>query len=357
MIGCNQSTKKNGAFIEEVHLQHVPDTITLSADYAILMDMNTGDILYGKNMDARTSTASLTKMMTCILAIEKGDMTEKVTLTDTCLKHSFYFEKDKTWTLRQALQEMMMISDNGTAYTVANHLSSPDTSFIDLMNLKARELGLKDTHFMNPVGFYDSAHYSTARDMAKLACYCMKDSLFRTIVATKYDSMKLGKKTPFIDTCKNTNDLLHDYDGCIGIKTGHIEKAGFCIAVAATRGNRSLIAIVMNAPDRETRNADARRLLDEGFKLQTLKPGEILPDAKGVVTPIDTVDSSTKPAPSKEKKEKKEKEKEKPKATTEIDNSEDSDITDSAEKSVQSKDSKRSRHHRHHHHHHHRHRR
>lgn len=267
------------------------------------MDMNTGDILYGKNMDARTSPASLTKMMTCILAVEHGDMTEQMTLGDTCLKNSYYFENEQTWTLRRALQEMMMLSDNGTAYMIANHFSSPDTSFIDMMNIKAKQIGLKNTHFMNPVGLYDPEHYTSARDMANLARYCMKDNWFRIIVATKYDNIRIEKKNSFIDTCKNTNDLLHDYEGCIGIKTGYIQKAGYCLVAAASRGDREFIAVIMDTPDRETRNADARRLLDEGFRLQALKPGEKLPDAKGIVTPLDTTDASAEPAPV-EKKEK-----------------------------------------------------
>ena len=351
LTGCKPDvvTEKAGqtdSVAKEVHLQHVPDTITLTAQYAVLMDMKTGDILYGKNMDARTSPASLTKMMTCILAVERGDMTEKVTLKDTCLKNSYYFENEQTWTLRRALQEMMMLSDNGTAYMIANHFSLPDTSFIDMMNIKASQIGLKNTLFMNPVGFFDTEHYTTARDMALLARYCMQDNWFRIIVATKYDDIRIEKKNPFIDTCRNTNDLLHDYPGCIGIKTGHIQKAGFCLAVAAARGDRELIAVVMKTPDRESRNADARRLLDEGFKLQPLKPGEKLPDAKGIVTPLDTTDAPAEPART-EKKEKQEE-------VTPPAEPEKKDTATKAETPVRTKVA-RSRHH--HHHRHHRHRR
>ncbi|MBQ7057186.1 MAG: D-alanyl-D-alanine carboxypeptidase [Bacteroidaceae bacterium] len=341
--GNSQDTEKReqtDSLAAEVHLQHVPDTITLAAKYAVLMDMNTGDILYGKNMDARTSPASLTKMMTCILAVEHGDMTEQMTLGDTCLKNSYYFENEQTWTLRRALQEMMMLSDNGTAYMIANHFSSPDTSFIDMMNIKAKQIGLKNTHFMNPVGFYDPEHYTSARDMANLARYCMKDNWFRIIVATKYDNIRIEKKNSFIDTCKNTNDLLHDYEGCIGIKTGYIQKAGYCIVVAASRGDRTLIAVVMQTPDRETRNADARRLLDEGFKLQELKPGEKLPDAKNVVTPIDTTDSTKSPEPPQEK----------PEVVAPVAKSEKEDSIDLGKTLVKSKVPRKNRYHRHRYH-------
>ena len=238
----------------------------ITADAAIVMDEQTGQVLYEKNADKREYPASMTKMMTCILAIEKGSPDQIITVSD----HAANVECTRLYPgyalrLADITQQMMMISDNGAATAIGEALGGDEASFADMMNAKAKEIGAVNTHFVNMNGMPDPDHYSTARDMAKIAAYGMKLDKFRQIVGTKEKRIYYIAPQGHMTYCVNTNALLDTYPGCTGIKTGWTSAARGCVSAAATRDGRELIAVVMHSDDDETRFSEAAELLDYGF--------------------------------------------------------------------------------------------
>lgn len=239
----------------------------IKADAAIVIDEATGQVLYEKNADKREYPASMTKIMTCILALEKSSPDQLVTVS----RYAADVECTRLYpgyTLRMAdiLQQMMMISDNGAATAVGEAVGGDEATFAAMMNEKAQAIGAVNTHFVNMNGMPDANHYSTARDMAKIAAYAMHNDAFRQIVGTKakniYYIAPQGHKT----YCRNTNELLESYPGCTGIKTGWTSAARGCLSAAAKRGDKELIAVVMHSDDDETRFSEAAALLDYGFE-------------------------------------------------------------------------------------------
>lgn len=244
----------------------------ITADAAIVIDEQTGQVLYEKNADKREYPASMTKMMTCILAIEKGSPDQLITVSDNaadveCTRlYSGY-----TLRLADMAQQMMMISDNGAATAIGEALGGDEASFADMMNAKAKEIGAVNTHFVNMNGMPDPDHYSTARDMAKIAAYGMKLEKFRQIVGTKEKRIYYIAPQGHTTYCVNTNELLDTYPGCTGIKTGWTSAARGCVSAAAARDGHELIAVVMHSDDDETRFSEAAELLDYGFEQEQQK--------------------------------------------------------------------------------------
>ena len=279
------------------------------AESAILINAQTGGVIFEKNADVRRAPASLTKMMTCILALEtKGLNSEfKVTQAAAATEDSYLEMKGGERLLSgELMREMMMESDNGAAVAVAQNVSGSVLKFADRMNEKAKELGCRKTHFSNPHGLTAKWHYSTARDMSKIAAYCMKNPDFRKLVNNQ--KSVIHWTTPHGRTYKSetTNELLGSYSGANGIKTGWTNAAKGCVAASAKRGDIELIAIVMKSKDHHTRFADARKLLDYGFSVggagkivletEVKENPKRMPDVKkpGVVSaPV-----SNKPAPT-----------------------------------------------------------
>ena len=249
-------------FYFPVFAQEIP---TLSADAALLMDADSGSILYEKNGAKREYPASMTKMMTCILALEKGDPYHMITVSH----HAAQVESTELYggewiRLSDLTYQMMLISDNGAATAIAETIGGSVTAFAAMMNEKAKALGCQDTHFVNANGMPDENHYSTAEDMAKIARYGLQNQKFRDIVATK--SKQVHYENPRQNLhCWNTNELLYTYPGCIGIKTGYTHAAGGCLTAAATRNGKTLLVIIMHAKDHDARFTEAAALLDYGF--------------------------------------------------------------------------------------------
>lgn len=243
---------------------------SILAESAILINAQTGGVIFEKNADVRRAPASLTKMMTCILCLEsKGLNAEfKVTQAAAATKDSYLEMKGGERLMSgELMREMMMESDNGAAVVVAQNVSGSILKFADRMNEKAKELGCRRTHFSNPHGLTAKWHYSTARDMAKIAAYCMKNPDFRNLV--NHQKSVIHWKSPSGRTYKSetTNELLGKYNGANGIKTGWTNAAKGCVAASAKRGKVELIAIVMKSKDHDTRFADAKKLLDYGFSV------------------------------------------------------------------------------------------
>lgn len=238
----------------------------MTAESAILINARTGEVLYERHADELAYPASMTKMMTCILAIESGQLsrTAEVMPEDTEVECT-RLQAGEEIRLQELITQMMMISDNGAALTVGRTLGGSIEGFAAMMNAKAKSLGMQHTHFVNPNGMPDDGHYSTARDMARLAAYGMKNPQFRQIVGTTEKRIYYIQPAGYTTYCENSNELLYSYPGCTGIKTGWTTEAGGCLTAAAQRDGTELIAVVMHASDEETRFVDAAALLDYGF--------------------------------------------------------------------------------------------
>ena len=243
--------------------------LKLLAESAILVEASTGRIIYEKNADVERPPASMTKMLTAVLALERLRPLDEVVMSKEAV-----FTEDNTlnWAVGDevAAQDMitavMLVSENGGAVALAEAVSGSTRQFAELMNDKAKEIGCKNSHFMNPNGLPDPNHYSTAADMARIAVYCMKDPEFRKIVSTDHASIRWIHPRDKWSELKNTNHLLGKYKGANGIKTGWTNAAGGCLAASAKRGDIELIAIVMRSTNQDTRFEDATALLNYGFE-------------------------------------------------------------------------------------------
>ena len=239
---------------------------TLSADAWMLIDDATGMVISQKYANEPRFMASLTKMMTCLLALENSNLEDTVCITeDVFVCRDSRVRLGEGYLLGDLLYEMMLQSDNDAAYALAKHVGGDTIRFCEMMNEKAAYLGMENTHFANPNGMPAPDNYSTAGDLTRLARYAMRDSLFAAIVGTT------EKKVPMIDgrhmDCYNTNVLLSSYDGCIGIKTGFTRQAGYCLASAATREGRTLYCVLLNSRSMRTRFTESAVLLDYGFRV------------------------------------------------------------------------------------------
>ena len=252
------------------------------ASSAIMIESTTGRVIYEKNADERRAPASMTKMMTCILGLEQLPSSQEVLITPEAASaedNTFKWRAGERIRADELLMGMMTVSDNGAAIAIAQAIRGSVRGFAELMNEKAQELGCTDTHFANPNGLPNNNHYSTARDMARIAYYGMSDRRFREIVATKKDIMNWSAPADKWEEAENTNELLYltdgkyGYKGANGIKTGWTSAAGGCLAASAQRGDTELIVIIMNSPDVYTRFEDARKLLDYGFSQVKMTKG------------------------------------------------------------------------------------
>ena len=239
---------------------------SVTADAAIVISAADGKVLYEKNADKREYPASMTKMLTCIIGLEKGNPGKIITISPQAVDvESTYMQAGEELRFNDLLRQMMLISDNGAALAVGEVISGNQKSFAKVMNKKAAEIGATASHFVNPNGMPDNNHYSTARDMAKIAAYGMKNEKFRAIVSTPARNIYYLKPRGHVEYCENTNELLRTYPGCTGIKTGWTSAARGCLAAAAKRDGKELIGVVMHSDDTETRFREAAALLDYAF--------------------------------------------------------------------------------------------
>ncbi len=239
----------------------------LSAEAWIMIDAETGDLLSSKNPDKRMYPASITKMMTCILACESGRLSEIVTISGTAAAtECSNVRKGEKYVLHDLLYRAMLPSDNGAAQAIGEFLSAKDSvPFADLMNKKARELGMKNTHFVNAHGLPNENHYSTARDLMTLEQYCMRNKIFAEIVSnsTRDITTTAGKKIHL----KSTNRLFGRYDGCIGVKTGTTRAAGGCLASAVVRDGVKIYLVLLKCTPARQRTDESIVLYDKGFEM------------------------------------------------------------------------------------------
>ncbi len=223
----------------------------ISAKSAILIDSNSGRVLYEHNSYEKLPMASTTKIMTGLLACESGKLSESVKVSAFASGtegSSLWLKIGEKQTLENLTYGLMLKSGNDAAVAIAEHLGGSIDAFALLMNKKAREIGAINTNFENPHGLDSDGHYTTAYDLALIAREAMKNKKFSQIVSTKTYSIPMqGEK--WDRTLKNHNKLLWNYEGCNGIKTGFTKKCGRCLVSSAERNGRALICVTLNAPD------------------------------------------------------------------------------------------------------------
>ncbi|GAS82733.1 D-alanyl-D-alanine carboxypeptidase family protein [Paenibacillus amylolyticus] len=235
------------------------------AQSAALIDVTSGRILYSKDGDKELRIASLTKIMTAIVAIEHSKLDEKVKVTPSAFAKegsSLYLKLGEEMTLENMLYGLMLRSGNDAASAIAEHVGGSEDGFVLLMNKKAEQIGLTHSHFMNPHGLDAEGHYSTANDLARLTAYALHNPVFKRIVATE-DKSAPNPNESWEYSWHNKNKMLRMYEGADGVKTGYTKKAFRCLVSSATRNGQQLAAVTLN--DGNDWN-DHARMLDFGFE-------------------------------------------------------------------------------------------
>ena len=236
----------------------------ISAEAAILLDWNSGRILYARNPHLPKHMASTTKIMTAIIALERGKMDEEVITSPRAANtggSSIWLEEGEKKTLEELVYGLMLRSGNDAAVAIGEHISGSVESFAELMTRRAKELGAKNTSFRNPHGLHDPEHYTTAYDLSVIAAHAMGLKEFRSIISTLSKTISWPGH-PWSRYLYNQNKLFDLYEGAEGIKTGWTTPAGRCFVGSAERNGRRLISVVLNAPQMWE---DTTALLDYGF--------------------------------------------------------------------------------------------
>ena len=224
--------------------------LSLSAQSAVLIDARDGRVLYEKDADTPRPMASTTKIMTAVVALESCDVNEIIEIADEAVGvegSSIYLQKGERMTLLELLYALLLQSANDAAVAIAVGVGGSVGNFADMMNEKAVSLGLTSTHFENPNGLDADGHVTTARELALLTAYALKNPTFAEIVATY--KRKISGPDGTVRLVVNHNKLLNMYDGCVGVKTGFTKKSGRCLVSAACRESLTLVSVTLSAPD------------------------------------------------------------------------------------------------------------
>ena len=233
------------------------EEISVSAVAAILMDADTGEVLYEKNADRQMLIASTTKILTALVALEQGGLQQEITVTADHMVEgsSMYLKVGETVTVEQLLYGLLLCSGNDAALALAEACCGSVEAFVAEMNRKAQQIGMERSSFTNPNGLDAEGHYSTARDMACLAAAAAGDPTFVRLCSTMQ-----------VDTAgramSNHNRLLREVEGCIGMKTGYTTAAGRTLVTCAVRNGRTLVAVTLDDGDDW---ADHKALYAYGF--------------------------------------------------------------------------------------------
>ena len=238
--------------------------LSLSARAAILYEPTTKSVLFSKNSDKRLAMASTTKIMSALVALESSDIYEIFTVDDRAIGvegSSIYIEKGESFLMLDLIYAMLLSSANDAAAAIAYKISGSIEGFADLMNEKAKSLGLTNTSFQNPHGLDSENHYTTARELAIIAAAALENETFKKISSTKNREIVSSLKDRLL---VNHNKLLNMYDGAIGVKTGFTKKSGRSLVGASERDGVTLISVTINAPDDWN---DHKKLFDYGYSL------------------------------------------------------------------------------------------
>lgn len=244
----------------------------ITAEAVILVDADSGKVLYEKNSQQQRMPASVTKMMTLLLAVEAVERGE-VTLDDVITVSTkaaytggstMYLKVNEQITFNDLLYGLAMVSANDASVAIGEHISGSLEAFVPRMNQRAAQLGMANTHFMNTHGLKDAEHYTTAYDLSLLAREAIKHPLFLQITGSREYAVRCDLPNPTI--LMNSNELLGAYDGMDGLKTGWIgTESGYCLATTVKRGDVRLICILLGAETRPLSFSESEKLLDYGF--------------------------------------------------------------------------------------------
>ena len=250
--------------------------LKISAPNAVLMEKETGELLYEKGAHERRPPASVTKVMTMLLIvedIENGKIALGDTVTASARAASFggscvYLEEGEQMSVEEMLKCIAVVSANDCAVAMAEHLCGSEEVFVERMNRRAAELGMTESHFTNCTGlFEDPGHYTTARDIALMSRELIRHELIKDYTTIWMDTIRGGAFG-----LNNTNKLVYWYPGCTGLKTGYTSEAMYCLAATAERDGAEYIAVILHGDSIESRNADAKALLNYAFANYTLAP-------------------------------------------------------------------------------------
>ena len=242
-----------------------------NAGSAILIEFETGEIIFEKNSHEKLHPASMTKIMSMLIIMEHIDKgligwDDIVTVSANASGmggSQILLETNEKMAVRDLFKGIAVASGNDAVVAMAEYIAGTEEAFVNMMNDKAKELGLADTNFKNVHGLDDANHYSSAYDMAMMARELIKHKTVLEYTSIYEDYLRKGTDKEF--WLVNTNKLVRFYDGADGLKTGYTSQAGYCLTATATKNNMRLIAVAMNEPDSKTRNAEVTSMLDYGF--------------------------------------------------------------------------------------------
>lgn len=280
-----------GAALQDEEQQEENTLVT--APSAVLMEAETGTVIFERDKDTKRSPASITKIMTLILifdALDKGKLQLDDTVTTSAYAKSMggsqvFLEEGETQDVETLIKCIVVASGNDASVAMAEHIAGSEQEFVKMMNERARELGMENTNFEDCCGLSDSGnHYTTAYDVALMS----RELITKYPQVLEYSSIWMedithvtrNGSTPF--TLTNTNKLIRFYEGCVGLKTGSTSFAGFCLSAVAKRDGITLISVVMAAPDYKTRLNDASAMLNYGFSKCSLYIDDEMPQLTGV---------------------------------------------------------------------------
>ena len=248
------------------------NALNISSKSAILMDVGSGQILYEKNAHDKLPPASVTKVMTMLLICEALD-DSKITLNDSVQisenaagmgGSQIFLEPGEVQKVDTLLKGIAVASANDGCVAMAEHIAGSVESFVDMMNAKAKQLNMKDTHFVNTNGLPVDNHYTSAYDIALMSKELLKHDVINKYLTTWMDQVVVGKKQATVGLA-NTNKLIKHYQGATGVKTGFTQQAKYCLSASAKRGDTHLVAVTLGAETSPERFKDATSLLNFGF--------------------------------------------------------------------------------------------
>lgn len=269
--------------------------VEVAAKSVILVERETGTVLYQQAEHEKLEPASVTKVMTMLLVAEAVD-SGQISLDDqvTCSAYAasmggsqVYLEEGEQMSVHDMLKAVAVASGNDAAVALAEYVAGSEQAFVDKMNQRAAELGMKDTHFCNCNGLPAEGHVTSAYDIALMSCQLLKHDLIREYTGTWMDTIRDGEFQ-----LANTNKLIYYYEGATGLKTGSTANAGFCISASAIRDDMELVAVVLGSTTSKERFDSAKALLNYGFgayALADVTPKEALPDLEVKMGEADTV--------------------------------------------------------------------
>ncbi len=262
--------------------------VDITSKSALLMDYGSGEIIFAVNENDKLPPASVTKVMTLLLTMEAID-NGRISLDDKFVISEYaasmggtqvYLEQGETQTVEDLIKAVSIRSANDAAVALGEGISDSNEAFIKLMNERAKEIGMQNTHFSNASGLPMENHYTTAYDIGLMSRELIKHKNIVKYLTTYMEDIYVGRKKDEIQTLVNTNKLVKDYEGTTGIKTGSIDAAGYCLSASAKRDDLHLIAVILGGKSSALRFEEAKKLLDYGFanydSIEIGKKGDIL---------------------------------------------------------------------------------